>query len=71
MKKLVLSLVIAVFVSGCILPYLVANISSFSELPNKLIGKKIHVLAYPSEKDDTLEWKSYRKNSKVVLRRQV
>ena len=56
---IVLSLVL---LTGCVgkQPRVNVNVSSFSELPNNLIDKTIYFLAYPQEKNDTLEWKSYR-----------
>ena len=63
MNKIIILLVLAVSIAGCqtIKPSLNANISSFSELPKALVGKSIHLLAHPEQKNDTLEWKSYRK----------
>jgi len=64
MNKIIILLILAVSVVGCQTagtPLLYANISSFSELPKALVGKSIHLLAHPEQKNDTLEWKSYRK----------
>ena len=63
MKKFITLAIIAMGVAGCQRAgtEIHANISSFSGLPNSLSGKKIHLLAYPSEKNTTLEWKSYRR----------
>ena len=63
MNKLIILLVLAMSIAGCQTATLQvqANISSFSELPKVLVGKSIHLLAHPEQKNDTLEWKSYRK----------
>ena len=63
MNKIITLLILVVSISGCTTPpgFVIANISSFSELPKVLVGKSIHLLAHPEEKNDTLEWKSYRK----------
>ncbi len=36
------------------------NVQSFSNLPETYAGKKVAVLGYPKEIDDSLEWKSYK-----------
>ena len=63
MNKIIILLILAVSIAGCqtVKPFIEANISSFSELPKALVGKSIYLLAHPQEKNDTLEWKSYRK----------
>jgi hypothetical protein len=63
MNKIIILLILAVSIAGCqtVKPFVRANISSFSELPKALVGKSIYLLAHPQEKNDTLEWKSYRK----------
>ncbi len=65
MNKIIILLILAVSLSGCAgvsqQSRIISNISSFSELPKTLVGKSIHLLAYPAEKNDSLEWKSYRK----------
>ena len=33
---------------------------SFSNLPSTYVGKKVAVLDYPKEIDESLEWKSYK-----------
>jgi hypothetical protein len=64
MLRTIIALAIVVMgVTGC-QPVVRASISSFSELPKILTGKKIHLLAYPPEKNTTLEWKSYRQKFK-------
>ena len=62
MRNVVYIVLSLVLLTGCVgkQPRVNVNVSSFSELPNNLIDKTIYFLAYPQEKNDTLEWKSYR-----------
>lgn len=57
MHRLVLVMAI-VLVSAC--AQVVANVQSFSNLPANYVGKKVAVLGYPKEIDESLEWKSYK-----------
>ncbi len=59
MKKLIALLIVALSFGGCLAQRVNMEISSFSDLPSPVKGS-IHVLAIPAEKNDSLEWKTYR-----------
>ena len=58
MKKIMLGIITALSLAGC--STVISNVSSFSTLPVPLSGQTIHLVAYPEERKNTLEWKSYQ-----------
>jgi len=57
MNKLICLLAILTL-SACV--NLTANVQSFSEIPTPYANKKVAVLGYPKEINESLEWKSYK-----------
>lgn len=59
--KLFASIVLMALVSGCVGSHVVSNVTTFHQIsPNMISGKKLVIVAYPAEKQQSLEFAAYR-----------
>lgn len=57
---------VILFLASCVQ----SNIQSFSNLPANYAGKRVAVLGYPKEIDESLEWRSYKPAFEEQFRKQ-